>query len=260
MISSYHKSEVTQSCPTLCDPMDCGLPGFSVHGIFQASVLEWGAISLSRGSSHPRDRTQVSCIVGRHFTLWASCHNQTLHRPWPHPRPHCLITGTSQTPPLCQVLHQPLPLQFFLGFLIQMGFFLTSTHTHPKPTDICRPAIFMKHSQTSINCSFSSPKIYIVWNLIMIAYGKWCRIRDLQRFSFGTRDKVWSLKSFCVTVLLKWKRTEKPSDTDIRRGTESAPSLVLARELIFLIDYYNKSKECLKIVKILIDPLPQFTF
>ena len=44
-------SEIVQSCPTLCDPMDCGLPGFSVHGIFQARVLEWVAISFSRGSS-----------------------------------------------------------------------------------------------------------------------------------------------------------------------------------------------------------------
>ena len=45
------ESEVTQSCLTLCDPMDCSLPGFSVHGIFQATVLEWIAISFSRGSS-----------------------------------------------------------------------------------------------------------------------------------------------------------------------------------------------------------------
>ena len=65
-------SEVAQSCPTLCDPMDWGLPGFSVHGIFQARVLEWVAISFSRGSSWPRDRTQVSGIVGRCFTLWAT--------------------------------------------------------------------------------------------------------------------------------------------------------------------------------------------
>ena len=49
------KSEVTQSCPTLCDSMDCSLPGSSVHGIFQARVLEWGAISFSRGSSRSRD-------------------------------------------------------------------------------------------------------------------------------------------------------------------------------------------------------------
>ena len=55
----------------LCDPMDCSLQGFSVHGIFQAKVLEWVAISFSKGSSWPRDRTQVSCIAGRCFTVWA---------------------------------------------------------------------------------------------------------------------------------------------------------------------------------------------
>ena len=52
-------SEVTQSCLTLCDPMDCSLPGSSIHGIFQARVLEWVAPAFSRGSSLPRDRTQV---------------------------------------------------------------------------------------------------------------------------------------------------------------------------------------------------------
>ena len=60
---------VTQSCPTLCDPKDCSLPGSSVHGILQARILEWGAICFSRGSSQPRDRTQVSYIVGRSFTI-----------------------------------------------------------------------------------------------------------------------------------------------------------------------------------------------
>ena len=45
------ESEVAQSCPTLCDPVDCSLPGSSVHGILQARVLEWVAISFSRGSS-----------------------------------------------------------------------------------------------------------------------------------------------------------------------------------------------------------------
>ena len=52
------ESEVVQSCPTLCDPMNCSLPGSSVHGIFQAIVLEWIAISFSRGSSQPRDQTR----------------------------------------------------------------------------------------------------------------------------------------------------------------------------------------------------------
>ena len=70
---------VAQSCPTLWDPMDCSPPGFSVHGIFQARVLEWVAISFSTGSSQPRDRTWVSCIAGRHFTLWATREARYIH-------------------------------------------------------------------------------------------------------------------------------------------------------------------------------------
>ena len=65
-------SEVTQLCPTLCDRMDCTIPGSSVHVIFQAMVLEWVATSISRGSSQPGDRILVSHIAGRHFTVWAT--------------------------------------------------------------------------------------------------------------------------------------------------------------------------------------------
>ena len=50
-------------------PMDGSLPGSTVHGIFQARIREWVAISFSRGSSQPKDRTQVSCIAGRRFTI-----------------------------------------------------------------------------------------------------------------------------------------------------------------------------------------------
>ena len=56
----------------LCDPMDCSLRGSSVHGIFQARILEWVSISFSRGSSKPRDRIRVSRIGGRCFTVWAT--------------------------------------------------------------------------------------------------------------------------------------------------------------------------------------------
>ena len=69
---SESESEVSQSCPTLCDPVDCSPPSSSVHGILQARVLEWVAISFSRGSSRPRDWTQVSRIAGRCFNLWAT--------------------------------------------------------------------------------------------------------------------------------------------------------------------------------------------
>ena len=51
-----------QSSPTLCDPMDCSPPGSSVYGILQARILEWVAIPFSRGSSQPRDLTQVSAL------------------------------------------------------------------------------------------------------------------------------------------------------------------------------------------------------
>ena len=58
----FNKWASAQSCPTLCDPIDCGLPGSSVPRIFQARILEWVAISLSRVPSQPRNRTQVSCV------------------------------------------------------------------------------------------------------------------------------------------------------------------------------------------------------
>ena len=63
---------VIQLCPTLWDPIDCSPTGSFVHGIFQARILEWFAISFSRGSSWPRIQTWVSCIAGRFFIVWAT--------------------------------------------------------------------------------------------------------------------------------------------------------------------------------------------
>ena len=63
---------VIQSCPTLCDPVDCSPPGSSVPGILQARTLEWVAMPSSRGSSRPRDWTWVFCIAGRFFIIWAT--------------------------------------------------------------------------------------------------------------------------------------------------------------------------------------------
>ena len=64
--------KIAQLCLTLWNPMDCSLPGSSVHGILQARILEWVAFPFSRGSSQPKDRTQVSCIAGRFLTVWAT--------------------------------------------------------------------------------------------------------------------------------------------------------------------------------------------
>ena len=52
-------AQLLQSCPSLCDPRDCGPPGSSVHGILQARILEWAAVPFSMGSSQPRDRTHI---------------------------------------------------------------------------------------------------------------------------------------------------------------------------------------------------------
>ena len=63
---------VTQSCPTLCNPIDCSPPGSSIHGILQVRILEWISIPSSRGSSQTRDQTLVSCITGTLLTIWAT--------------------------------------------------------------------------------------------------------------------------------------------------------------------------------------------
>ena len=71
-----HACLLTQVCPTLCKPMDCSPPGFCVSGTFQARLLEWVAISSSRGSSWPRDQTHVSCVycicrqILYHWATW----------------------------------------------------------------------------------------------------------------------------------------------------------------------------------------------
>ena len=68
LLSAAAAPKSLQSCPTVCDPMDCSPPGSSVHGIFRARILEWVAISFSRGFSRPRDRTCVCCTAGNFFT------------------------------------------------------------------------------------------------------------------------------------------------------------------------------------------------
>ena len=72
---------VSQSCPTLCDLMDCSPAGSSVHANPPARILEWVAIFFSMGSSQPREWMQVSCIVGRFFIIWVTTEDPLI---WHH--------------------------------------------------------------------------------------------------------------------------------------------------------------------------------
>ena len=93
-------SEVAQLCPTLCDPMDSSLPGSAVHGIFQTRILEWAAISFSRGSSQPRNRTWVSCIADRRFYHLSVCSSiQLCHR-----KQNCLSPPSTLPLPFIAIL------------------------------------------------------------------------------------------------------------------------------------------------------------
>ena len=89
------KSLVTQSCPTLWNPMNCSPSGSSVHGSLQTRILEWVTISFSRGSSWPRNWTRVSHVAARLFTNWATreddpwVENISLSRKW-QPPTECL--------------------------------------------------------------------------------------------------------------------------------------------------------------------------
>ena len=92
---------VTQSFPTLFDPRDWSLPGSSVHGILQARILEWVAIPFSRGSSLPRDWTQVSCNAGRLFTVWTTRENFDY---WELHLKHVLLWAFSHLKHSCEYL------------------------------------------------------------------------------------------------------------------------------------------------------------
>ena len=104
---------VTQSCLTLCDFMDCSLPSSSVHRISQARILEWFAAPFSRAFSWPKDQTQVSCIVSRFFTIWATREAPIIYRLILH----ILVKVTQSCPILCNLMDcspsAPMSIEFF---------------------------------------------------------------------------------------------------------------------------------------------------
>ena len=113
------ESEVTQSCLTICDPMDCSLQGSSVHGILQAGILEWVATSFSTGSSRPRDRTWVSHIVGRCFSVWATREDSSLA--WNYWIPFSVYSFFCLCPSLPPFVLSSL---FLFSFLLSLAYIL----------------------------------------------------------------------------------------------------------------------------------------
>ena len=121
-------SLVTKSRPTLCNAMDCSPPGSSVHGILQARILEWIAISFSRGSSWPMEPTRVSCICRQILYLWATwealcdqlllfSHQFASNSLWPHGLQHTRPPCPLPSPRVCS---SSCPLNWWCHWTIFM--------------------------------------------------------------------------------------------------------------------------------------------
>ena len=185
---SYIKwSEVTQLCPTLatprtiacltlCDPMDCSPPHSSVHGIFQARVLEWVAISFSRGSSQPRDRTWLGLPHGRQ-TLYHLSHQGSLPA-----KPRELEVGLwDMSPPSAQDCQ--LPQQSCLSFypaLVSQYWILRQQATEPNVDNISFYSYCNSHFQHSVRIYF---QVFIILSFLVSWWNRWMAIRKLEKLS-----------------------------------------------------------------------------
>ena len=127
---------VSQSCLTLCDPMDCSPPGSLSMGILLARILEWVAMASSRGSCQPRDQTQVSHIVSRFFTVWATRE---------------ALSSVSSIAQLRLTLRYPMDCNM-LGFTVhhQLPDF-AKTHVHPDSDAIQPSHPLSSHSPPAFN-------------------------------------------------------------------------------------------------------------
>ena len=118
------------SCVWLCDPTECSPPGSSTFGILQARILEWVAMPSSKGSSQPRDRTQVSHIAGRFFTIWATREAQEYWSRVTYPSPEGLPNpGTEPPSPALYVDLLPSELPGNLQNLVCYLAYLESTES-----------------------------------------------------------------------------------------------------------------------------------
>ena len=170
------EGEVAQSCPTLSDSVDCSLPGSSVHGIFQARMLEcWNGLPFpSPGdSSRPRNQTRVSRIAGRRFTVWATgeAHGCGTHR---QPTVHAFWSRSSRGSNW--IIHLKLLCVFFnhVFNLADLTLFLNFSCScrWQLNTQVARGALKVKcllcaayilHSAISFTFSKCSEITYVIW-------------------------------------------------------------------------------------------------
>ena len=147
--SSFFK--VAQSCPTLCDPMD-----HTVHGILQARILEWVVSPFSRGSSQPRNWTQVPCIAGRLFSSWAAGEAQEYWSGYSIPSPVDLPNpGFEPESPALQVDSLPHTESLKDSSLC----YINTTHTHWILSGSLKPVwvvLLIVHM-------FCNPWLYTLW-------------------------------------------------------------------------------------------------
>ena len=154
---------VAKLCLTLCDPMDCSPPGSSVHGIFHARILEWVAISSSRGSCLPMDRAHVSCTGKQILYHWATWEAQWLLRPGLRCDTTCCLWI-----PWVKANHQPSQIQG-VGKLIQ-----------PLDGMTCKVKLQRDVSRGKWTIHTISPKLTITFQYVFLSW---------QRFAFLM--KVW---------------------------------------------------------------------
>ena len=133
--------KVAQLCLTLCDPMDCSLPGSSIHGIFQARELEWVAISFSRRSSQPGDWTQVSHIVGRCVLLSEPPEWRWWNSSWAISNPERWCWESA-------ALNMPANLEYSA---VATGLEKISFHSNPKERQ-CQRMLKLLHNCTHFTC------------------------------------------------------------------------------------------------------------
>ena len=182
LVKSLKESDVAQSCLTLCDPMDCSLPVSSVQGI----LLDWVAISFSRGSSQLRDRTWVSRIVGRCFTIWATreVHLICLFRfsdLKSSYRCFCLLNFSSGTMYLLAYVHSPNTVNsnrsWFLFPLVNL------INPALGPTDL-----FIQLGSQTVWLIFWSPLFFLSLSLyfgkLFINPWKWWRWKDRKQWGY----------------------------------------------------------------------------